>query len=110
MSRITSSTDMTQCKPEELAKFIDIFCQNVENVVNGRLDFQTNLDCKLISITFSAANVSASVSHGLGRVPVGYIVTSASAATSVYKSTATNTTLVLNLMASAPATVGLLVF
>ncbi len=110
MSKLTTSTDMTQCKPEELAKFMDIFCQDVEHTVNGNLDFQTNFDCKLISITFSAPNISVTVNHGLGRVPSGYIVTSASAATSVYDSTVANTTSAISLMASAPATVGLLVF
>ncbi len=110
MSRITVTTDMTQCKPEELAKFLDHFCQNVEQVINGRLDFSTNLNCKLISITFSTANLSVPLDHGLGRVPAGYIVTSASAATSVYDSPVANTTSTINLMASAPATVGLLVF
>ncbi len=110
MSNITASTDMTQCKPEELAKFLDIFCQDVVNVVNGNLDFSTNFNAKLISITFGAANTNTPVNHGLSRVPAGYIVTSATAATSVYNSTVPNTTSVLNLMASAAATVGLLVF
>ncbi len=110
MSRITVTTDMSQCKPDELSKFLDHFCQNVEQVLNGRLDFQTNFNCKQISITFGVANQSVSIDHGLGRVPVGYIVTRASAATSVYDSTVANTTSAISLMASAPATVGLLVF
>ena len=110
MSSITASTDMTQCKPEELAKFMDLFCQDVENTINGKLDFSTNFNCKLISITFGTANVNASALHGLGRVPSGYIVTRASAAVSVYDGSIANTTSSINLMASVPATVGLLVF
>ncbi len=110
MSNITASTDMTQCRPEELAKFLDLFCQDVVNTVNGKLDFATNLNTKLISITFGAANTNTAVAHGLGRVPSGYIVTSASAATSVYTGSVPTSTSLLNLMASAAATVGLLVF
>ncbi len=110
MSNITASSDMTQCKPEELAKFLDLFCQDVVSVVNGKLDFSTNFNSKLISITFGAANVNTSANHGLGRVPSGYIVTSATAATSVYNGSMPNTSSSINLMASAAATVGLLVF
>ncbi len=110
MSNITASSDMTQCKPEELAKFLDIFCQDVADTVNGKLDFTTNFNCKLISVTFGAAGVSTSAVHGLGRVPSGYIVTGASAATAVYNSTVANTASTINLIASAAATVGLLVF
>ncbi len=110
MSSITESTDMTQVKPEELPKFVDLFFQDVVKVVNGDLDFQTNFNCKLISVTFGSANTDVSVGHGLGRVPAGYIVTGASAATSVYNGLTGNTNSNIVLRASAPATVGLLVY
>ncbi len=110
MSRIQASTDMTQVKPEELARYIDLFFQEVVRTVNGKLDFATNINCKLLSMTFSAANADTTVSHGLGRVPAGYIVTSASAATSVYDGSISNTSSDLTLRASVAATVGLLVF
>ncbi len=109
MSNITASTDMTQVKPEELAKFIDLFFQDVVDTVNGKLDFTTNFNAKLISASFGAADTLTQVQHSLGRVPSGYIVTSASAHTQVYTGGAFTTT-TMGLMASTPATVGLLVF
>lgn len=110
MSKITESTDMTQVKPEELAKFVDLFFQQVADTINGNIDFQTNFNCKLINITFGAANVDVSAGHGLGRTPSGYIVTGASAATSVYNGSVANSSSNIVLRASAPATVGLLVY
>ncbi len=110
MSSIQASTDMTQVKPEELAKFIDLFCQDVAETINGKLDFTTNFNCKLLSITFGAAATDTGVVHGLGRVPIGYIVTSASAATSVYSGSVSSSSTSLVLRASAAATVGLIVF
>lgn len=110
MSSVTASTDMTQVKPEELTKFLDICLQDIVSTINGKLDFQTNFSCKLLSITFGAANVDVSTAHGLGRVPSGYIVTSASAAASVYNGSSGNTSTNIILRASAPATVGVLVF
>ncbi len=110
MSSITASTDMSNVKPEELAKFVDLFFQAVADTVNGKLDFQTNLNCKLINITFTAANTDASAGHGLGRVPSGYIITSSSVATSVYSGSAASTASNIILRANVPATVGLLVY
>ena len=110
MSSITASTDMTQVKPEQLAEFVDKFFQDVEQTVNGNLDFKTNINCKLLSVTFSAANSSVATAHGLGRVPAGYIVTSATAALSVYNGSTGNDSTNIYLQASAPGTVGLIVF
>ena len=110
MSSITASVEMDQAKPEELAKFLTLFSQDVVAQVNGKLDFQTNFNCKLISVTFSAANTNVSASHGLGRIPAGYIVTSSSASANVFNGTSGHTTSVINLQASAAATVGLLVY
>ena len=109
MSNITASTDITQVTPELLPKFVDLFFQSVKSTVNGNLDFATNFNCKLISVVFSAANANTLVNHGLGRTPAGYIITGASAATSVYNGTGTNATKI-GLMASSPATVGLIVY
>lgn len=110
MSSISASTDMTQCKPEELTKFIDLFCQDVVDTVNGKLDFTTNFNCKLLSITFGSADTDTGIAHGLGRVPAGYIVTGASAATSVYNGSVSSSSTSLVLRASVAATVGLIVF
>ncbi len=110
MSKIQASTDMSNVKPEELAKFVDLFFQDVDRVVNGDLDFQTNFNCQILSITFSAVNTDTTLFHNLKRVPAGYIVISASAATSVYNGSMGNTSSSLFLRASSAATVGLLVF
>ena len=109
MSSITASTDISQVTPQLLPKFVDLFFQDVISVVNGGLDFSTNFNCKLISVVFSAANTNVVTPHGLGRTPTGYIIMNASAATSVYNGTGTNTTQI-GLKASSPATVGLIVF
>lgn len=110
MSKISASPDISQVKPEELARFVDIFCHDVVQKVNGDLDFQNNINCKLVSIPFAAANTEASVSHGLGRVPTGYLVYGATAAMSVYNGVSTNTAALLYLRASAVGTANLIVF
>ncbi len=110
MSSITASTDITNVKPEELPKFVDLFFQEVVQAINGGLDFQTNFNCQLLSITIGVANADTTLAHNLKRVPSGYIVTSASAPTSVYAGSIANTSSSITLRADRAATVGLLVF
>jgi hypothetical protein len=109
MSSITAAPDLTQVSQADLARFLSIFLANVVQTVNGNLDFTSNFGYKLISVNFPVANTNVLTAHGLGRAPKGYIITGASAATNVYNGNGTNSSNI-GLMASAPATVGLLVF
>lgn len=116
MSSLTASTDFTQVDDKknpdvpELKKFLSIFGDNVVETINGNLDFSTNFNGKLMSVTFSSANSDVAVSHGLGRVPSGYLVYSRSASMVVYNGSSPSTSSVIYLKASATGTVGLFIF
>lgn len=110
MSKITSSTDFTTIKPEDLPKHLSFFADEVVNKVNGGLDFATNINCKLISITFSAGATNTSIAHGLNRLPVGYLVYGQTANITVYDGSTANTTTTLTLRSSAAGAVRLIVF
>ncbi len=110
MSSITASTDMDKVTDDDLSKYAELFFSDVVRVVNGGLDFQTNFNCKLVSITFGAFDTDTSIAHGLGRVPAGYIVTSSTAATGVYNGSIASTSSNLTLRSSNLATVGLIIF
>lgn len=110
MSKVTASTDIQQVKPDEVARFTDLAFQDIVSTLNGNLDFQTNFNCKILSVTFSAANTQVAISHGLGRIPAGYLQISSSVAASVYNGDSSSSSSVLYLKSSAPATVGLIVF
>ncbi len=91
MSKITASPDISQIKPEDVQRFVDIFCHDVESTINGQLDFATNFNAKLVAHDFATMNDSTAIPHGLGRVPIGYILTRASVALTLYDGTFTNT-------------------
>ncbi len=110
MSKITASADIQQVKPEEVQRFVDLFCQDTLDTVNGKLDFATNFACKIIDVSFTAANTDTSVNHGLGRVASKYFPISKSAACDVYAGTAQSTSSTLILKGTAIATVTLVVF
>lgn len=110
MSLIKASANFEKVKDEELARFVEIYCDDVTAVVNGGLDFQTNFNAKIVSAVFSSANTTVGVSHGLGRVPSGYIVVGLSAAMTVFNGSGSNTTSVIYLQASAAGSASLLIF
>ena len=110
MSKIQASTGIAQVKPEEVQRFVDLFCQDVTRVVNGNLDFATNFNAKALSVNFSAANTDVAVAHGLGRVVVGYVQTGASAAMSLYDGSKASTSSTLYLRSSATGTARILVY
>lgn len=110
MSRVTASTDIQNVKPEDVPKFTELALEDVVKAINGGISFSDNIDCKIVPITFGAANTQQAVGHGLGRVPSGYLVVSSNVATSVYNGSSGSSTSQIYLQSSLPATVSLLFF
>lgn len=110
MSKIQASGGIAQVKPEDVPRFVDIFCQEVLRVVNGGLDFSTNFDCKIVSATFTVANSDLAVAHGLGRVAGGYFPINKSAAMDIYTGSGQGTASTIYLRSSAVGAVDLVVF
>ncbi len=110
MSKITASADFDKVKDDEQARILALFGEQVLSVVNGNLDFATNINCKLMSISFATANANVSTAHSLGRQPTGYIVYQKSANLNVYDGTSANTSSVINLRSSAAGTASMIVF
>lgn len=110
MSKVTASYEFQACKPEDMPRFLTLFGEQVSRTLNNGLDFETNFNSKTVSITFSAANTDVIVAHGLGRLPVGYIVVGLSASLTVYDGVGANTTSNLVLRANATGTARLLVY
>jgi hypothetical protein len=109
--RITASTDIDNVKPpEDVPRYVELALQDIVQQVNGNLTFAENIRCKLLSITFSSSDTDTTVTHGMGRVPAGYIVSGKSVACSVYDGSVDATAQTITLKSSAAATVGLIVF
>ncbi len=108
--RITESPDVDRVKPEEMPKFISRFLTQVTEAFNNKLSLSDSFDGKFLKDTFTTANVEVASIHGLGRVPIGYIVVGSTAATQVYDGASANTAQLLYLRASAASTVKVLVY
>lgn len=110
MSKITASPDIQQVPPEQAQRFIDLFCQDVIDKVNGKLDFATNFNCKVLTVKFTAANTDAAVQHNLGRVASNYILAGQTVAMQVYNGASTNTSTTLYLRSTAAGSATVIVF
>lgn len=110
MSKPTQSTDFDRIKPEDVPKYLAKYAEEISRILTNGVDFQTNFNGKLLSITFSAANSDTALTHNLGRVPTGYLVYSKSAALIVYDGSLGSSESVIYLRASAPGTAGVIVF
>jgi hypothetical protein len=107
--RVTASSEVDRAKPEDVAKYTSQVLEQIVQVVNGKLGFADNFDAKILSITFSAANVDVASIHGLGRAPSYYVVLGSTVATTLYDGSSANTTSLLYLRASVAGTVRVLV-
>jgi hypothetical protein len=110
MSKIQASPDIAQVKPEEVQRFVDLFCNDVTQTVNGNLDFSTNFNCRVVTATFGAANTDTAVSHTLGRAVAGYFPVSKSVAMDVYSGSKASTTSIIYLKSTAAGSATLVVF
>ena len=94
---------------ENLKRFVSSFANGVLDVVNGNLEFGSNIRSSLVEdISFSGSPVT--VQHGLAKTPTGYILVKSSASINIFSAGDSNSsTIVLN-SSGSPATCSVLFF
>jgi len=84
---ITVKADDTSLS--RFAKMLQKVYRNLVLVINGNIGFgdgthADNINGSWVSVTFASANTDTTITHNLGRIPVGYIVMTKSQACDVY--------------------------
>lgn len=119
--KTTPSLDFTSVRADStslkrFATMLQKVHQQDAKVINGKLGFgdgtkADNIDGAWATVTFASANTDTTITHNLGRVPVGYHVVSKSASTDVFNGVAAWTTTQITLQSSvAGVTVKLFIF
>lgn len=109
--KFTASKDVNRLESlEELRRFTAIALTQLSQIVNNGISFADNFDSAILTVTFSAANTEQAISHGLGRVPAGYICIGSAAATTLYDGSSANTSSLLYLRATVATSARILVF
>lgn len=108
--KITNSTDLSNIAQEDVTRYVSAVLAQVSTILNAGINFQDNFSAQRVSVTFGSANVETVVRHNLGRVPVGYLPLTLSAAMILYNGTSGNDDSALYLKSSATGTATVLVF
>jgi hypothetical protein len=70
---------------DALTRYSSIAVGDIQNQVNGNLQFDANIKSSTVDVSFPAANVDVLVSHSLGQTPSGFLVANLSASASIYQ-------------------------
>lgn len=108
--KLSATPDVSNVTDDDLRRFLTAFNNQVTQVMNGNIEFNDNTKSQKISVTFPTANAEVLISHGLARVPNGYILVGASVAMSLYDGDSSNTDKVLYLKSNAAGTAQIMVF
>lgn len=108
MSKITESQDVQRVPEEKFKRVLFQILDDIKRVVNGQIEFESNVRGKIVSVTFTQSNTDTIVQHGLSKPVTGYIVISLSASMVVYGTQSTDTQIILR--ASAPGVANLFFF
>jgi hypothetical protein len=83
---------------KDLIGTLNVWSMTLKSILDGGISIDDNVDASLVSVVSHATPGSEfSVSHRLGKVPQGYIVTGQDGAGSVYDGSTTNTNAILYL-------------
>ena len=110
MSKITASPNIAQVDDSQVKRFTDQFCQNVVQVVNGKLDFASNFNAQTIQVNFTTINQTFGFPHSLGRIPVGYIRVGGSGGNGITDGNLPSTVDIIYLKATVVGVAKLLIF
>ncbi len=96
---------------EQLGRYVQVAFDDIQNVINGNIEFNQNIGAKQIDASFFVANSDLAFSHGLGRIPQGFFVVGLDVASIIYNGASKNTADLIYLRASvAPVNAKVMVF
>lgn len=85
---------------KEVVRFVSIFFEQTKQILNNGLVPQDNFNARILTVSFPAATTNQPLAHGLGRVPLGYIVLRRSSNIQIYDGTSPSNTSTLFLASS----------
>ncbi len=108
--QVPNTTISNQTDPKEIQRYTAVSLQSVINAINGGLNFGENIQGTFRGATFTGAGNEQGIVHGLGRVPVGYLVVGRSTGVTIYNGENANTSSVLYLRSTGAGTINVFTF
>lgn len=76
--------DLSNLKEENFFRYCAKFCNNVFDIINGKLEYDQNILSKTVDVTFVTPNVDVQVFHPLAKIVTQYIPITKAVACDVY--------------------------
>ena len=85
MGKVTVSVDVWNVSDlEQLKRFTGGALRSLVDQVNGRISFQENIQARVVEFSFESTSIDYIVPHGLGYIPLGFVVINQNAAAILY--------------------------
>ena len=72
-------------------RFCSQAIRDLQGIINGKIDFSTNILCQLVEVTFPSANTDLMVNHNLNKTGVNFVIVNKAVACDVYHGVGTDT-------------------
>ena len=112
MSKVKTDFQFSNIKElNDLTSALNKWSDEVNQQLNGKLDFFDNVRVVFSTFTFASMNLEYKIQHSLGRTPIGFIATKMDGAAIIYNGTSQWTSDAIYLKSNAGSvTVTLMVF
>ena len=75
MSKVRSNTNLGNVtEVTQLAKFTTIALEDMVGIINGQIEFESNIRSNIVTATFTTSASDVRIPHALEKVPSGYII------------------------------------
>jgi hypothetical protein len=112
MAKLTTFTDLGKIKDlETFIRFSSNAVMEMQSILNGKIEFDSNIPSQTKTVFFPMANMDLTVDHSLAKTNLSYLVASKTAACDVYNGSVETTVSTVTLRSSvAGVTVTLILF
>jgi|GEM_PF-3135147 len=111
MSKVSSSSDFGNVVDfESLKRWVSVWAGDITGQVNGGLDFNNNIFCKIITYSFTQVNAEVILNHNLGKIPIGYILVKSGAVNTLCSGSTAWTTTTISLKSTTATDCSILIF
>lgn len=109
--KINVPFDLSNLKDQDdITRYMSQSFKQIVSVINGGIEFEANMNVKVLSCIFGVVNSNTAFDHTLERVPSGYIVITNSSGMIVYDGSTANTDKVIYLRSTVAGTAKVMIF
>lgn len=95
---------------DQMGRFMELFNNDINDLLNGNLEFDDNLRTSTLSVNFTTANAQLQIAHSLGRTPIGYILAKTNTPARLYDGGTLNDSKFVYIKSDAVANTTIVVF